>query len=58
MANLENIIQSAKKMQSPIISNVNVLKRKINTHAEKTAEGKRKMRRVTESKKRSAKELH
>ncbi len=45
-------------MQSSIITNVNILKRKINPYAEKTAEGKRKMRRVTESKRRSAIELH
>ena len=56
--NLENIIRSAEKMQSSIITIVNILKRKINPYAEKTAEEKRKMRRVTESKKRSAKELH
>lgn len=54
--NLENIIRSAEKIQSSIITNVNVLKRKINPQAEKTAEEKRKKRRVTESKRRSAKE--
>ena len=55
---LEKIISSAEKMQSSIITNVSVLKCKINPYAEKTAEEKRKRRRVTESKKRSAKELH
>ncbi len=45
-------------MQSSIITNVNILKRKLNPHAEKTAEEERKVRRVTESKRRSAIELH
>ena len=34
--NLENIIRSAEKMQSSIITNVHILKRMINPYAEKT----------------------
>ena len=57
-ASLENIIQSAEKMGSSITTNITALKRKINPYAKRTAEEKRKKRRVTESKKQSGKELH